>query len=579
MRKNADEAATDLEPSALASPLWAEARPIPLAWELAAVALLLVAGAILRFAQLDTVPPGLWYDEAINGLDALTIWREPGFPLFFMTEGHPREPLYMYLELLGVWTAGTTAEAIRGVSGVIGLLTIPLMWLFGRQLGGWRLGLLSAFLLTFMRWHVHFSRLAFRTILSPMFCLLGAILLVRVIRKRRPLDAALFGALLGLSLYTYLSMRLFLVAAGLTFAGGLLITKTPRALFAKLSAAAAIGFFVVFAPLGINYLSHPEHFSGRQGEISLIGGGAEGWARIAMQTRDVALMGLLRGDHEDKHNIPGPPRFAQPVLWGSETADAAARWEDLRRTAPEAVPDEHGTGLATFDVVTGLLFYLGLGAVIWRFFRERNLWAAFLLLWLGLGALASILSFGAPNLLRLLMLSPLAALLIAVAVLTLNDRLALPRTLRAALVTAFLLWFAAGESYRYFAVYPSHPGVWWSYNSNFAELAKTLAESSTRPEQIVVPDYVATAPTFAFLADSVEGVVPWPPRGDNAPALSGRVWLVLTQPPFPPLQTEGLANKDVSPIESLETPEGLRWAVIVEGDLDSEDWGSPKPKP
>ena len=38
-----------------------------------------LAAAFFRFSRLETVPPGLWYDEAVNGIDAL---RMPGGDLY-----------------------------------------------------------------------------------------------------------------------------------------------------------------------------------------------------------------------------------------------------------------------------------------------------------------------------------------------------------------------------------------------------------------------------------------------------------------------------------------------------------------
>src|SRR5690606_3511374 len=113
----------------------------------------------------------------------------------------------------------------------------------------------------------------------------------------------------------------------------------------------------------INYIVNPEHFTGRSDQVSLINQGTEGWSRIARQTRDVALMGILRGDHVAKHNIPGPPRFQQIVLWDSDGAAAWDEWNLLAETGIQE--DPHGTGLAAFDVLTGLLLYGGLGIWIW----------------------------------------------------------------------------------------------------------------------------------------------------------------------------------------------------------------------
>ena len=102
-------------------------------------AAILLLAAFLRFWQLDTLPPGLYHDEAYNGLDALSLldgktfpqfyegWElyaadahaqrtaeETRYPLFF--EGnYGREPLHVYLMALSVSLFGATPFALRAV--------------------------------------------------------------------------------------------------------------------------------------------------------------------------------------------------------------------------------------------------------------------------------------------------------------------------------------------------------------------------------------------------------------------------------------------------------------------------------
>lgn len=506
-------------------------------WEWLVLALAVVGGGVLRFWALGTFPPGLWYDEAINGLDALRILREPGWPVFFATYGHPREPMYMYLEVLGVLSGGATSVGIRGVSAVVGTLTIPAMWWFAREAKGPRVAAFAVLLFAGMRWHVFFSRLAFRTILAPLFGCLVAAFFIRTVRHRRWGDALACGALAGLSLYTYLSMRLFLVALALAGLVALWwgVDVAGRKILARRAAGAVLLSAVVFLPLGLNYWNNPGHFSGRESQISLLAQGRDGMARIAVQARDVALMPVLRGDHVGKHNIPGPPRFAQPVWWGSDGPADAAAWQDERRLRGDAARDPHGTGLAAFDVVTGLLLYVGLGLVAGGLFR-RSWVDALVLLWLVLGSLASILSFGAPNMLRLLLLSPVAALAIALSlerVLSWLARSRWPR-LAAAVLAVYGAWYFAGEGWRLLAVHPRHPSVYHEFNTNFAEAASWLAESTERPQWTVVPGFLATAPTFDFLADDARGAI-LPDSASPEDFGGERVWVMVPAAGFPPL--------------------------------------------
>jgi uncharacterized membrane protein len=95
---------------------------------LAAVGVVVVAGVALRFfARSD-----LWLDEALT----VNISKLPTGDLLraLKHDGHP--PLY-YL-LLHVWMKafGSGDDAVRALSGLIGVATIPLLWVAARRYGG-----------------------------------------------------------------------------------------------------------------------------------------------------------------------------------------------------------------------------------------------------------------------------------------------------------------------------------------------------------------------------------------------------------------------------------------------------------
>jgi mannosyltransferase len=103
-------------------------------WPVAALTVLLgglvAVGVVARFLA----PPELWLDEA----QSVAIARLPLPELLDALEQDGSPPLY-YL-LLHVWTAlfGTSATAVRGLSAVISVLTLPLAWHVARRLAGRR---------------------------------------------------------------------------------------------------------------------------------------------------------------------------------------------------------------------------------------------------------------------------------------------------------------------------------------------------------------------------------------------------------------------------------------------------------
>ena len=220
-----------------------------LTWMILAAILLLAA--FLRFWQLDTLPPGLYHDEAYNGLDALSLldgkmfpqfyegWElyaadahaqrgvdETRFPLFF--EGnYGREPLHVYLMALSVSLFGATPFALRAVpaaAGVLAVLTTFLAaWaLFSETLeqeSATRVALLAAVLLAILYPALHFSRFGIRAMLFiPVQTMAVACFWWGVNRRRRSEsggDIAVWllfiaaGFFVGLGIYTFAASRLF----------------------------------------------------------------------------------------------------------------------------------------------------------------------------------------------------------------------------------------------------------------------------------------------------------------------------------------------------------------------------------
>jgi 4-amino-4-deoxy-L-arabinose transferase-like glycosyltransferase len=118
-------------------------------WAVLAITLL---AAGLRAFQLGTKT--LWLDEAFS----LWVARHPLPELWswlVRIDQHP--PLYY--TLLHFWLIfGDGESALRSLSALAGIATIPIMYGLGSTIGGHRLGLLAAFLLAVSPLHVQFSQ-------------------------------------------------------------------------------------------------------------------------------------------------------------------------------------------------------------------------------------------------------------------------------------------------------------------------------------------------------------------------------------------------------------------------------------
>ena len=146
--------------------------------------LVILVAFFFRFYRLADHPLGIFFDPAINGLDAIRLMQRGGHPLFFPTNGG-RESLFMYLLIPFIWLFDTTPFALRALTATISLLTVALLFGFLRSMrclnfdetykadfplqnnNLWFTALASLTLAT-MYWHIAISRLGQRPILVPM---------------------------------------------------------------------------------------------------------------------------------------------------------------------------------------------------------------------------------------------------------------------------------------------------------------------------------------------------------------------------------------------------------------------------
>ncbi len=93
---------------------------------------IILVAALLRFYQLDSLPPGLHVDEAGEGLDALEMLRK-GFRVFCATQGG-REPLFAYLlaVLFSIW--GPQVIVLRGAGALAGTVAVGVAYLLVREM-------------------------------------------------------------------------------------------------------------------------------------------------------------------------------------------------------------------------------------------------------------------------------------------------------------------------------------------------------------------------------------------------------------------------------------------------------------
>jgi len=155
-------------------------------------------GAILRFYTLGY--PNLGNDEAASILVARQGFYDIGNPpLSFVI-------LRMILELLG-----TNEFTARLPSCLFGIATIPLVYLFGKQLFGERDGLLASFIISLSPWYVRWSQQARMYTEVTVFTILALYFFYQAAHKENLTSYVISAVFTVLAFYTHYSAVLIVV--------------------------------------------------------------------------------------------------------------------------------------------------------------------------------------------------------------------------------------------------------------------------------------------------------------------------------------------------------------------------------
>src|SRR3972149_12039582 len=178
--------------------------------------LVVLLAFILRFYNLNSIPPSLYWDEASLGYNAYSILltgrdeHERFLPVTnFAAFGDYKPPGYIYAAVPFIALFGLNEFAIRFPAAFFGVLTVLLTYLIARKIfEDEAIALLSAFFLAISPWHLQFSRGAFEANLGLFFSALGIYLFLKFALDKH--IYILFSALSFLAgMYTFTGQRLF----------------------------------------------------------------------------------------------------------------------------------------------------------------------------------------------------------------------------------------------------------------------------------------------------------------------------------------------------------------------------------
>lgn len=287
-----------------------------------------------HLSTLGKIPGGLFYDEAYNALDAIRVGHGGYWPAF-LPRNFGREPLMVYVMAASLRFFGHTIWAVRLPAAIAWGGTFPaLYWVVQEMFADGtssseerrkfrqRVWFVAALVLLTSLWFNISAHYAIRT---SWFVFVETLFFASLWHLwhsggiRSAIVTGLFG---GLLFYTYLPNRLIPLILG-----AMLIVALQRSRYQLLQRwshllIAALVALSIMIPALVYFAQHPGDFFLRISQVSLVMGGGHTdkpnrLLALIDNTRRVAGMFFLHGDHCLRNNIPGRPVltwFATPLF-------------------------------------------------------------------------------------------------------------------------------------------------------------------------------------------------------------------------------------------------------------------------
>ena len=302
--------------------------------EIFLVLLITLAGFVVRFYKLGDLPRVLDGDEGAVGLTAQLTKEGALSNPFALWDNFGA--LYLQLINFSLKIFGINAFALRLLPAIGGVLAIPSVYLLGRQIGGWRVGLIAAFLIAFSHSHIHFSRIAsVAYIQGTWLAPLELYVLLSGLEKRQTWRTALSGVLLAIHFSIYLTAQ---VVAGMLVVFIVLGFSFYRDWFKfRLRQVFAFfgGFFITILPAGFYFMQNPGDFLNR---LNKDGTFQSGWLQNTVQITGQSVVEILFGRVTHA--------FLSLIYYPAF--------------------DFYGSPAPMLSMISTVIFLAGLGIVLWR---------------------------------------------------------------------------------------------------------------------------------------------------------------------------------------------------------------------
>ena len=403
------------------------------------LALVLCLAVALRFINLSSAPLGYFHDETWSGAKALALLNGSVPPQVYFAENNGMDALHVYLIALLFQLTGPLAIGSRLISALLGSLTVlATYWaaweLFASDRHRRAIALIGAFVYATLFSAIAVSRSGWHAMSMALFTTLCVAAVLRGQRLQRKPWFVLAGVLAGIAQYTYPSARfvaVWLIVVALW--DGWRRRRDWRTVVRQ-SAALIIAAALMFVPLGIYFVNHPEWLFVRSQQTT------EGLDLGQNLLKTLAAFSIS-GSFDNLHNLPGRP-VLDPIL--SAFAIAGLISSVARRKPAHFI----------------------------------------LLLTIAIFTLPPLLTEAAPLPRRWTGAMPFVAMLVALGVVAIYDwlcpHLQRPsgRGILVGVLTVLLLGSAGLSTADYFGPYAANPQLFWAYDAGMTQVAEYIAGRS-----------------------------------------------------------------------------------------------------
>ncbi len=326
-----------------------------------------------RLYRIDTVIAEPFSDHAEKLLDVYDVTQGKTYIFFERNTGREFIQFYWTAWVAWLFNTGLTFLSLKLGTALIGLLTLPYVYLLGKELGGKRVALFALLLAGVAYWPNTISRVGLRFPLYPVFVAPVLFYLLRGLRTQNRNDFILSGLFLGLGLHGYSPFRFtpIVVVAAVTLYMLHSASKGLRKQTALMLSIVIMASFFVFIPLFRYSIGNLEMFNYR-------------------------ALSRLTGDER---------AIAPPEWCPTENSAQATACVFLQNTWNAMTMLNYDDGeiwvhsiphRPALDMITAALFVFGYFFLFVRYLSQRRWQDSFLLLSIPLLMMPSILSLAFP---------------------------------------------------------------------------------------------------------------------------------------------------------------------------------------